>query len=470
MERSFGQGAPQSASIGQILFIGLAFLELIFVCFVTPALTAGTISGELERRTYDVLLATPLRPSSILIGKIFASLTYANLLILAAIPLSSIIFLFGGVVLRDVIQAIGLMIVVAITYGMMGVFFSALTRRTGRATALSYVMVLAFTFGTFFVWFVLTATGSGRTPPRAILYLNPLSAMASAIFVPGTMTGMRSGRLMEIFYFLTQGGGIFSGPVFQAPGRPLWQYTVALYLTITAILYVLTTQLVKPVRRWRIGWRNLAGLLLLLALIAGGLWVTFATEFGSTGWQSSNRQIATPPPPPMPEVIVRDVVMEDVEVPVEEAVADPPTPTPTPPPLPTPVPFQAQDHLERFEDYLAQMMGPTTGEIAICQVRILGSVVERSANARVFLWSYCRAFNSTDGEIVPAMTVSAPVVLDIRLAAGDDWEIDDHILGRTDQLPPEIQTQLREEPFDDQTADEELMERAQQFLTEEEIP
>ncbi len=469
-ERSLGSGMPpQSAFIGQVLFIGLAFLELLFVCFMTPALTTGTISGELERRTYDVLLATPLRPASVLTGKIFASLTYANLLILAVIPLSSIIFLFGGVVLRDVIQAIGLMIIVTVTYGMMGVFFSALTRHTGRATVLSYIVVLVLVFGTSFIWFVLTATGSGRTPPRAILYLNPLSAMASAIFLPGAMTGIWRGPLMELFYFLTRGAEMFSGSVFQAPGRPLWQYTVALYLAITAVLYVLTTQLVKPVRRWRLGRRGLAGLLLLMALLAGGLWVIFATDIGSTGWQSSDRQVATPPPPPMPEVIVREVVVEVAEVPGGEDVADPPTHTPTPPP-PTPVPFEAQDYHVRFEDYLAQMMGPMTGEIAICQVRILGSVVERSATARVFLWSYCRTFDSTDGEPVPGIAVSAPVVLDMRFTPGAGWEIDDHILSRIDELPPKIQAQIRDHPFDDQAADEMLVERVQQFLMEEEIP
>jgi ABC-type transport system involved in multi-copper enzyme maturation permease subunit len=343
MERAFGPGMPpQSAFIGQILFMGLAFLEMLFVCFMTPALTAGTVSGELERRTYDVLMATPLRPASVLAGKIFASLTYANLLILAAIPLSSIIFLFGGVVLRDVVQVIGLMVIIAITYGMLGIFFSALTRRTGRATVLSYVVVLALTFGTFFVWFVLTATGNGRTPPRAILYLNPLSALASAIFTPGAMTGMWSGPIMELFYVLTRGTSMLGGPVFQAPGRPLWQYTVALYLAITVVLYLLTTQLVKPVRRWRIGWRGLAGLVVVLALLGGGLWLTFATDIGSTGIRAAERPDVGPVPTPLPAAVAREgaiEVVEVVEVPVERDGDDPSQPTPTPPPpCPPPCP------------------------------------------------------------------------------------------------------------------------------------
>ena len=58
--------SPLSPQIGQSLFAGLAFLELMMVCFVTPAVTAGAISSEQEKLTYEMLLATPMRPASIL--------------------------------------------------------------------------------------------------------------------------------------------------------------------------------------------------------------------------------------------------------------------------------------------------------------------------------------------------------------------------------------------------------------------
>lgn len=344
MQGGFGMGAPpQSAAIGQTLFIGLVFMELMFVCFITPALTGGTISGEVERRTYDMLLATPLRPVSILMGKVVASLTYVNLLILAAIPLSSIIFLFGGVVLRDVVQAIGFMVVVAITYGTIGVFFSALTRRTAWATVLSYVAVLILTFGTLFMWGVLTAVGRGRYAPVGILYLNPLTAMASAVLESRNAMGGGISTL-ELFRLFTLGDYVFQEPV-----RPLWQYTVALYLSLTAILCVLTTQLVRPVRRWRFDRRSLISLGLLLLLLACGLVVIFATDFGTTGWRNPDGRDATPTPVPGPDfstmpvrvpvVTERKVVVEVQEEGPDDGAGEEesPSPSPTSPPTPTPV-------------------------------------------------------------------------------------------------------------------------------------
>lgn len=336
MQRQFGPGMPpQSALIGQILFTGLAMMELLAVCFVTPALTAGTISGELERRTYDMLMATPLRPARVLVGKAFASLTYANLLILASIPLSSIIFLFGGVALRDVIQAIGLMVIVAITYGMVGIFFSALIRRTGWAMILSYITVLAITFGTLFLWLVLLAINEGRTPTWTILYLNPLAALASAISSPGATSSMRvSGPLMQLLYSLTHGD-----PFSQSLNRPLWQYTVALYMAITVVLYTIATHLVRPVRRWRFTSRELAALLVVILLLEGGLWVTFSTAFGSTGWNPSDQAAPTPAPIMQMRPVVPEIQEREAVVPVaDEENQQPEPPTLTPPPTPTPTP------------------------------------------------------------------------------------------------------------------------------------
>jgi ABC-2 type transport system permease protein len=61
--------APLSPQIGQSLFIALAFLELMVICAITPAVTAGTISSEQEKQTYEMLMATPLHPASISVGQ-----------------------------------------------------------------------------------------------------------------------------------------------------------------------------------------------------------------------------------------------------------------------------------------------------------------------------------------------------------------------------------------------------------------
>lgn len=95
-----------SSHIGQALFKGLAFTEMLFIVLVAPILTSGAISGERERLTYDMLLATPLKPGQMLAGKLIGALSYLLLLIVASIPVFSTVLIFGGVELRTLIWVV----------------------------------------------------------------------------------------------------------------------------------------------------------------------------------------------------------------------------------------------------------------------------------------------------------------------------------------------------------------------------
>jgi ABC-2 type transport system permease protein len=453
----FGPGGlPQSAYIGQILFISLAFLELIFIALLTPALTAGTISGEVERRTFDMLMATPLRPASVLWGKLVASLGYIQLLILAAIPLFSIVFLFGGMVLRDAIQAVGLMVLVAITYGTMGLFFSALTRRTGRAVALTYLVAFIFIFGTAFAYITAIALQGGGTPPQALLYLNPISAMQSAIMTPETMDSVYGmGSIITIFFMALSGGRDimgYSSPI--AAARPLWQYTTALYLALTLVFYLLTTQLVKPVRRWRVGRMGLIGGVLALLLTVGGLALVFGTARGSTGLGASG--VPTPAPFPVPAVVsgvVREVAVVEV-------------PAPTPTPAATPPPFDLDQGLPLAQAHLEQNLLAGAGNV-FCDLAAVHSGSDEGGRPQLAGWAHCRAFTVAEDALVPGVGITAPAVVHFYLT-NEGWVVSHHELSDSLQnikgLDPAAQDSLAEMSFDEAAAEKRLVQRAHQAL------
>ncbi|MCP4536209.1 MAG: ABC transporter permease subunit [Chloroflexi bacterium] len=321
----------QSAYIGQTLFVGLALLEMAFVCFITPALTAGAISSETERRTYDMLLSTPLRPVSIVWGKMFASLTFVQLLILAAVPLASIIFVFGGVAVRDVIQTIGLLILTAITFGTVGVFFSALTRRTGPAMALSYLVVLCFV-GSNLVWPIAEAV-KAADPPRQILYVNPISSLATAVLTPDMVRGMHGTTPTVRLLFLMGGRpdrlGLWSN---MASARPIWQYTVALYSGLTVLLYLATTRLVRPVRHSRVRPVRAVGALSFIFLLVFGL-SRASLNIGNLSFGRFGNPTPSPTPFPYPVAVATQVPQPPPPMPTLTPM---PMPTPTPTPLPPP--------------------------------------------------------------------------------------------------------------------------------------
>jgi len=321
-------GSP-SALIGQTLFGGLALFELLLICFITPALTTGAISGEHDHQTYEMLVATPLRPRAILWGKLVSALSYVFLVVFAAIPLASVIFLFGGVAPRDMVKVLIILVATAITYGMIGLFFSALLKRTGRATVLTYAAILSILFIPLFIYSLLTLTSQGQEPPRAILYLNPLSAIASVLSLSTTFESGMFPSILGMPYILMSGAmsriwGPQGNLIFR---RPLWQYTVALYGGLTLVLYLLSMQLIKPVRRWRIGWRGLLAALLALALYGGAAWNGF--RLTAARYNTNASLMSTPTP------VAKWIAPSGVVAVAKEIVQVPPPP-PTPSPVPTP--------------------------------------------------------------------------------------------------------------------------------------
>lgn len=136
---------PQT--LGKNIFVGLVFIELVLACFITPAITAGAISGEREHQTLDMLRTTLLPTPAFVLGKLFSALVFVILMLVAGIPLQSVSFLLGGVAPFDVVVASALLLATAYLFGAAGILFSTLVRRTLGATVLTYGFALVSTLG-----------------------------------------------------------------------------------------------------------------------------------------------------------------------------------------------------------------------------------------------------------------------------------------------------------------------------------
>ncbi|MBI4670347.1 MAG: ABC transporter permease [Chloroflexi bacterium] len=278
------------AMIGQFVFVGLVFLTIVMVCVIAPSLTATAISGEHQRKTFDLLMATPLAPFTILTGKLGAALSYVALILLAALPMMSLAYVFGGVTLSDLVRAFLVMGGFALTYAVIGLFFSALFRRTGIAVGASFVLVAFCLFGTLFVYLVLSVM-RGEQPPNWVLALNPFSVLSSAL-VDGVVTDPNnvfgSSSVTPLLWGLA--GGRFDNS--QTQQLALWYYALGIYGWLTVFLFALTTQLIKPVQRFR--FRPLTWVLLVLLFVGPIVAALFLyTAFGFGGVRAAWRWATT---------------------------------------------------------------------------------------------------------------------------------------------------------------------------------
>ena len=148
-------GVVVTGELGRMLFVGVLFIELMLIIFIVPALTAGAITSERERKTYDLLQMTLVTKATFVVGKMQSALSYIVLLLLSAIPLQSVAFLFGGVSESELILALIVLTISAITLGAFGMFFSSITDSTLSATVRSYTVAMAITIGLPITAFIL---------------------------------------------------------------------------------------------------------------------------------------------------------------------------------------------------------------------------------------------------------------------------------------------------------------------------
>jgi ABC-2 type transport system permease protein len=267
-----------SAQVGQALFRGLTFVELLLVVCLAPALTSGAISGERERLTYDMLLATPLRPGQLLWGKLVAALGYLFMLIFAAIPVFSVVLVFGGVEPLALLKVLSLLVATAICFGALGLCCSALLRSTARATLLALMIVLGLVLTPLLVgsvWGQFKALpGQPFAPPPALFYLNPFSALIAITTLGGGQSLMGD---MPFMGFGDPAGGLpllgflALGVVHYGPEGtvviPIYRATLLAYALLTVLCIWFSTHLVLSRRRWRPRWSDLGFALLVLGLL-----------------------------------------------------------------------------------------------------------------------------------------------------------------------------------------------------------
>lgn len=107
------------------LYIFVATVEFTLLLFLVPAITAGTISGERERQTLDLMLTTSMSPTDIVLGKLLASLSTVLLLIVSSFPIIALVFIYGGVMVKDIALLLLCYGMTALLTGSIGIFCSS---------------------------------------------------------------------------------------------------------------------------------------------------------------------------------------------------------------------------------------------------------------------------------------------------------------------------------------------------------
>ena len=142
-------------TIGKAVFATVVGMQWMMVCFLAPGLTAGALSAERERQTYDLLRTTLLPAHSLVEGKLSTGILFLVMLLVGGFPLLSLSFFLGGISIEEVIIAFSMLTVSAILFSSLGLFISSFVKTTLSSTVVSYVLTLLIIFGIPILLFVL---------------------------------------------------------------------------------------------------------------------------------------------------------------------------------------------------------------------------------------------------------------------------------------------------------------------------
>ncbi len=266
-----------SGTIGKAVFFALMTATQILLILTAPLLTIGAISGEVERKTYDMLLATPLNASQIVLGKLGGTIAFSLLLLFGVLPLLGIAYFFGGFSTVYVWNGLLTMVVTALFCALMGLAFSALFRRTLLAALFTYLLILLLTIVHLFV---LATLGTVRKEPLSWwMIFNPVIAELNSI-------GALSGR------------GFLLGN-----GKPAWHGYLLLAWGLALLAYFIAWRAARNRKRWRIEgleWLTVVGLVVAFA-VAVGIFVSPVGRVKNQGRQAGRvvESVAYPTPMPM---------------------------------------------------------------------------------------------------------------------------------------------------------------------------
>ncbi len=162
--RSYGD-LNTIARFTSVFFGTFGVMQLLVVLLIGPALAAGTIAQERERRTMEYLYATPLSNLEIIIGKLGGRVLQILCLILSGVPVLTLAMLLGGIAPGSIVSLTIITVSTVLFVTMVSMAVSAWTAKARDAVIKAYLLF-------FFLWvlpflamvFLSVSSLAGRFP------------------------------------------------------------------------------------------------------------------------------------------------------------------------------------------------------------------------------------------------------------------------------------------------------------------
>ncbi len=129
------------AEMAQAFFLTITTMQLVVVLLVGPAIVAGTIAQERQRRTIEYLFATDLSNLEIVLGKLAARLVHLFFIVLVGLPVVALARMLGGVPADLMLQTLVITLSTIMWVGSVSICVSVFAPKARDGVTRAYLVL-----------------------------------------------------------------------------------------------------------------------------------------------------------------------------------------------------------------------------------------------------------------------------------------------------------------------------------------
>ncbi|MBQ9765562.1 MAG: ABC transporter permease subunit [Lachnospiraceae bacterium] len=218
----------------------MAYIEFGIVFLVIPSITAGSITGERERKTLDIMLVGSRHSWMVVWGKFKACIQLMLVVLFSSVPILSIVFVYGGIRLLNIVHLIFIITLAGVYMGSVGIFCSSVCKKTTSAIILAYSAVLILILITTVLnFFFANMESHGVYDANYIaLHFNPMAPLAYLV-----SEQLETSNILSDFIF-TKTSDVTTDMLMEE-----WlRNSIIVQTALSAVLLILSAVIINPLK------------------------------------------------------------------------------------------------------------------------------------------------------------------------------------------------------------------------------
>ncbi len=170
---------PAGAMYSRLFFTVLLVAQMVMLALFSPPFSATSITYERETNTWEMLYYSRLRADEILVGKLAGAAAFLLVLVALSLPVGGVCFLLGGVSVREMFLAYLVLVSAGVTFGLLGLAWSALMKSSFAALIATYISLLALCGAVHMPMLLLPGWRGGQGLMHSLRCLSPFTALVA---------------------------------------------------------------------------------------------------------------------------------------------------------------------------------------------------------------------------------------------------------------------------------------------------